>query len=79
MEMALWSTLWRADQVSEWQEWGVVSVFHEVVDEFYGMWSGAAGGLKDERDKVDVWISVKFTLLSYIGHVSWAGAGCGNK
>ena len=37
-----------------------------------GVWSRTAGGLKDERDKVDVWISVKFALLSSLGRVSWA-------
>ena len=58
---------------------GGVSVFHEVADEFSGVLSRAAGGLKDERDKVDVWISVEFALLSSFGHVSWAGAGSGNK
>ena len=26
-----------------------------------------------------MWISVKFALLSALGHVSWAGAGCSNK
>ena len=57
----------------------IVSVFHEVVDEFPGVWPRAASGLEDERDKVDVWISVKFVLLSPLCHVSWAGAGCGNK
>ena len=26
-----------------------------------------------------MWISVEFALLSSLGHVSWAGACCGNK
>ena len=39
----------------------------------------SAGGLKDERDKVDVRISVKIGFLSSLGHVSWSGAGCCNE
>ena len=39
----------------------------------------AAGGPQDERDKVDVWISVKFDLLSSLDHVTWAGAACCNE
>ena len=39
----------------------------------------AAGGLQDERDKVDEWISVKFALLSSLGQVAWAGAGRRNE
>ena len=39
---------------------------------------GRPSGLEDERDKVDVWISVTFGLLSSLGHVTWAGAGCCN-
>ena len=40
------------------------------------MVSGAASGLEDEWDKVDVWISVKFDLLRSLGHKSWFCAGC---
>ena len=43
-----------------------------------GLSASAAGALKDEKDNVDVWISVEFALLSSLGHVSWT-AGCGNK
>ena len=32
-----------------------------------------------EGNKVDVWISVKFVLLSPLCHMPRAGAGCGNK
>ena len=38
-----------------------------------------AGGFQDERDKVDVWIFFKFDLLSSLGHVTLAGAGCCNE
>ena len=30
-------------------------------------------GLQDERNEVDVWISVKFDLLCSFCHVTWAG------
>ena len=51
-------------------KWRVVGIFHEVADELFG------SGLQDEQDKVDVWISVNFDLVSSLGHVTWAGAGC---
>ena len=44
-------------------EWRVVGTFQEVADELFGVASRAAGGLQDERDKVDVWISVEFDHL----------------
>ena len=44
----------------------------------FGVETWAARGLEDERDKVDVWIPVKFGLLSSLGHVTWAGARCCN-
>ena len=37
------------------------------------------GRLQDERDKVDVWTSVKLAPFSSLGHVTWAGAGCSNQ
>ena len=54
-------------------QWGIVSVFHVVVDEFPGVWPRAASGLED------VWTSVKFVLPSSLGHMSWSGAGCDNE
>ena len=42
------------------------------------MVSRVTSGLQDERNKVDVWISIKFDLLCSFGHVTWAGAGCSN-
>ena len=68
-----------ADQVSRMASGGLSAIFHQVADELFGVVSRAAGGLQDERDKVDVWISVKFDLLSSLGVVSWAGAGCWRK
>ena len=38
--------------------------------------SRSTNGLEDEKDEEDVWVSVEFALLSSLGHVSWAGAGC---
>ena len=32
-------------------------------------------GLEDERNEVDVWVSVKFALFGSFGHISWSGAG----
>ena len=60
-------------------KWRIVGVFHEVANELLGVVSGAASGLKCERDEVDVWISVEFGLLSSLGHVAWAGADCCNE
>ena len=59
--------------------WRIVCVFRAVADELLGVMSRAACGLQDERDKVDVWISVEFALLCSLGHVTWAGAGCCNE
>ena len=39
----------------------------------------AAGGVQDERNKIDMWISVKFDLLRSLCHVAWAGVGSGNE
>ena len=33
-------------------------------------------GLEDEKNEVDVWVSVEFVLLSSFGHKSWFCAGC---
>ena len=71
LEMALRRTLWTADHVSRMTT--VVCIFHEVADELLGVISRAACGLQDERDKVDVWISINFDLLCSLGHVIWAG------
>ena len=74
-----WLWLWMADQVSRMASGEVVCVFHEVADELLGVVSRAARGLQAERNKVDVWMSVKFDLLCSLGHVTWAGAGCCNE
>ena len=60
-----------ADQVSRMASGGVVGVLHAVADELLGVVSRAASGLQDDRDKVDMWISVTFDFLSSLGHVTW--------
>ena len=50
LEMALWSTLWMADQVFL----RVIGISHEVANEFPGMWARPTCGLEDERNEVDV-------------------------
>ena len=44
-------------------------------------WRVVQGGRWSQgyKDKVDVWISFEFPLLSSLGHVSWSGAGCSKK
>ena len=59
-----------ADQVSRMAKGVVVSIFHEVADELFGVDSRAASGFQDERDKIDMWISLKFDLLRSLGHVA---------
>ena len=55
-----------ADQVSRMASGGVVGVLHAVADELLAVVSRAA-----KRDKVDMWIPVKFDFLSSLGHVTW--------
>ena len=55
--------------------WWVVSISQEEVDEFPGMWARLACGLKNERNKIDVWVPVEFGLLRSLGHKSWFCAG----
>ena len=55
--------------------WRFVSISHEVVNEFPGMWARPTCGLNDERNEVDVWIPVEFVLLRSLGHKSWFCAG----
>ena len=54
-----------ADQVSRMASGreGVVSIFHEVAEELFGVDSRAASGLQDEQNKVDMEISIKFDFL----------------
>ena len=79
LEMALWRAPWMADQVCRMASGQVVSIFHEVADELLGVESRAASGLQDERNKIDMWISIKFDLLRSSGCVTWAGTGCSNE
>ena len=48
-------------------EWRVIGIWHEVANEFPGMWARPTCGLEDERNEVDVWISVKFVLFRFFG------------
>ena len=71
------SVTWLLLRVVVWRwrcgnEGRVVCIFHEVADEL-GVISRAACGLQDERDKVDVRVSVNFDLLCSLGHVTWGG------
>ena len=55
--------------------WWVVSISQQVVNEFPGMWTRSACCLKNERDQIDVWVSVKFGLLRSLSGKSWFCAG----
>ena len=39
---------------------------------FFGVWTRSSCGLEDERNEVDVWVSVEFALSSSFGHKSAA-------
>ena len=56
--------------------WRVAGISHEVADGFSGVWTRSTCGVEDERNEVDVWVSVEFVLLSSFGHESWFCAGC---
>ena len=79
LEMALWRALWMAGQVSRMASGGFSASFMRLLMNFFGVASRAASSLQAERDKVDVWISVKFGLFSSLGHVTWMFAGCSNE
>ena len=59
--------------------WWVVGISHEIANEFPGMWSRPACGLKNERDQIDVRVPVEFGLLRSLGHKSWFCAGSRNQ
>ena len=59
--------------------WWVVSTSQQIVNEFPGMWTRPACGLKNERDQIDVWVPVEFGLLRSLGHKSWFYAGSRNQ
>ena len=54
--------------------WRVVSISHEVANEFLGMLARTC--LDIEKNEVDVWGSVKFVLLCFFGQKSWFCDGC---
>ena len=68
-------TLNGGPSVSDSNRW-VVSISEQIVNEFPGMWARSASCLKNERNKIDVWIPVEFGLLRSFGHISWFCAGC---
>ena len=51
--------------------WWVVSISQQIVNEFPGMWTRSTSCLKNERDKIDVWVPVELGLLRTLGHKSW--------
>ena len=75
LEMALWSTLWMVDQVSPDGLWRVIGISQEAANEFLGMWARPTCALEDERNEVDVWISVEFVLFRSFSQKSWFCAG----
>ena len=79
LEMALWRTLWMADWVSRMASGGLSASVMRFLNELFGVVSTAACSLQDERNKIDVWISIKFDVLCSLGIVSWASAGCCNE
>ena len=63
LEMALWrNTLDGGPSVSD-NNWRVVSITQQIINEFPGMWTKSACCLKNERDQIDVWVPVKFGLF----------------
>ena len=60
-------------------KWQVIGISHEVANVFPGVWARPACCLEDERNEVDVWISVTFVLLRSFGHKSWFCVGCWEK
>ena len=73
---AVEDTLWMVDQVSRMASGGLSASFMKLLMNFFGVVSRAASGPQDERNKVDVWVSIKLDLLGSLGHMTWAGAGC---
>ena len=51
--------------------WSVVSISQQIINEFPGMWTRSASCLKNERDKIDVWVPVELGLLRSVGHKTW--------
>ena len=71
-----------ADQVSRKAREGLSASFMRLLVNFLVWWypgRPVVFRFLDERDKVDVRISVNFDLLCSLGHVTWVGAGCGNE
>ena len=55
--------------------WWVISISQQIINEFLGMWARSASCLKNERDKIDVWIPVELGLLRSLGHKAWLCTG----
>ena len=80
--MALWRTLWMADQVSRMAIGRLSASFMSLLMNFLACGPGRPVVSRMKGDEVDVWISVNFVLLSLLGHVSWLrqqGTGCRRK
>ena len=74
--MALWRSLWKADQVSVMASGGLSASRMRLLMKFLACGPGRTMVSSMEGDDVDVWVSVEFALFSSFGHVSWSGAGC---
>ena len=55
--------------------WWVISISQQIINEFPGMWARSASCLKNERDKIDVWVPVELGLLRSLGHKTLFCAG----
>ena len=58
-----------ADHVSRMASGGLSASFMELLMSFLGLISRVICRLQDEKDKVDVWMSIKLDLLCFLGHV----------
>ena len=65
-----------ADQVSRVASGGLSASFRELLMNFLAWCPGRPEVPQDERNKVDVRVSIKLDLLCSLRHMTWAGAGC---
>ena len=73
--MALWRTLWKADQVSRMASGGLSASFMRLLMNFLAWYPGRPVVSRMNGTRL-TWISGNFDLLCSLGHVTWAGAGC---
>ena len=78
LEMALWRTLWMADQVSRKASGGLSASFMRLLMNFLAWHPGrpVVSRMNGTRLTCGYRYRFKFDLLSSLGHVTWAGAGC---